>query len=237
MPRKTNVPQGDALHNANGQPPAGDAREHDAVGDVTFDPAAFEASEQQPQPAGPDPFDPASLRLAPDLGAGLGVKKAILKIPVRKPSKGAFCRVHPSEAYRLATAVLDPDDGSREIYLVAPQLRAALAEEPTLKPVLLATALDRQGVLFLWPAGLPKGDRDCDAWSSMREAINLAAQRWVRVAWKDGLGAYEVSYATGELAEPEWPDLAFSDILRIAFKERLITSLDHPVLRKLRGEV
>jgi hypothetical protein len=235
MTRKTNVPQGDALHNANGQPAAGDTREQDAGGDITFDPAALEAT--GPQTPGPDPFDPASLRLAPDLGAGIGVKKAILKIPVRKPSKGAFCRVHPSADYRLATAVLDPDDGTREIYLVAPQLRPALVGEPTLKPVLLATAIDRQGVLFLWPAGLPKGDRDYDAWSSMRQAIDLAARRWVRVVWSDGLGAYEVSYAASELGEPEWPDLKFPDILRIAFKERFITSLDHPVLRKLRGEV
>jgi hypothetical protein len=236
MSRKTNISQGDALHNANGQPSAGDAREPDAGGDLTFNPAALEAI--GPQTPGPDPFDPASLRLAPDLGAGIGVKKAILKIPVRKPSKGAFCRVHPSPDFRLATAVLDPDDGSREIYLVAPQLRSALVGESTLNPVLLATAIDRQGVLFLWKAGLPRGDRDCAAWSSMREAIDQAVRHWVRVAWSDALGAYDVSYATGELPEPEWPaDLAFRDILRIAFKERFITSVDHPILRKLRGEV
>src|SRR5262245_50318032 len=109
MTHKTTLPQGEALANRTGQDLSGEAREPDAGGDTTFDPAALEATD--PPPPGPDPFDPASLRLTPDLGAGLGVKKAILKIPIRKPLKGAFCRVHPSEAYRLATAVLDPDDG------------------------------------------------------------------------------------------------------------------------------
>jgi hypothetical protein len=51
------------------------------------------------------------------------------------------------------------------------------------------------------------------------------------------LGAYEVFEATGELPEPQWPELPFSQILQIAFKDKYIDSLDHPVLRKLRGEV
>ena len=34
-----------------------------------------------------------------------------------------------------------------------------------------------------------------------------------------------------------WPDTPFRDLLRTAFKGRYIDSLDHPVLRKLRGEV
>src|SRR5262249_37973372 len=150
-------------------------------------------------PAGPDPFDPASLRLTPDLGAGIGVKKAILKIPVRKPLKGVFCRVHPSADYRLATAIPDPDDGRREAYPVAPHLRTALVGGPALKPCLVASAIDRQGLLFLWPGGLAKGYRDCDGWSSMRECIDIAVRHWVRVNWKDGLGAYEPGYATGDL--------------------------------------
>jgi hypothetical protein len=240
MARNVSLPSTDP--NVNGQQTGpGDANEPPAVpdADLRFDPAELEGDTPAgpSTPAGPDPFDLASLRLTQDLEVGVGVKKALLKIPVRKPSKGAFCRVHPSEEYRIATAVIDPDDGSRELYLVAGELRPALVTEPTLKPMLLATAVDRQGVLFLWPAALPKGDRDFDAWSSMREAINPATQGWVRVAWSDGLGAYDVAYATGDLGEPEWPDLPFQDLLRIAFKDRFITTLDHPKLRQLRGEV
>ena len=51
------------------------------------------------------------------------------------------------------------------------------------------------------------------------------------------LGAYEIYVATGITAEPEFPDLPMKEILRIAFKGKYIDSIDHPVLRKLRGEV
>jgi hypothetical protein len=51
------------------------------------------------------------------------------------------------------------------------------------------------------------------------------------------LGGYEVFRASGQLAAPEWPELPFRQLLSIAFKGRFIDTLDHPVLRKLRGEV
>jgi hypothetical protein len=51
------------------------------------------------------------------------------------------------------------------------------------------------------------------------------------------LGANEVFLATGELPDPEWPEMSFTRILEVAFKGRYITDLDHPALRRLRGEV
>jgi hypothetical protein len=71
----------------------------------------------------------------------------------------------------------------------------------------------------------------------MLEAIELATRSWVRVAANMSAGCYDVYRAGGQLSEPEWPDLTFQAILRIAFKGRFIDSLDHPVLRQLRGEV
>ena len=59
----------------------------------------------------------------------------------------------------------------------------------------------------------------------------------MRVVANLSLGAYDVFGATGQLGEPEWPDLPFRELLRIAFKDRFISDLDHPALRRLRGEV
>src|SRR5262249_29523335 len=72
-------------------------------------------------PVQPDPFDPASLRLSQDYAADLGVKKALLTVPVRKPDKSWFVRVHPAEDYRLTTAVIELKE-ERETYLVAQTL-------------------------------------------------------------------------------------------------------------------
>jgi hypothetical protein len=50
------------------------------------------------------------------------------------------------------------------------------------------------------------------------------------------LGAYEVYEAAGQWAAPEWPDMPFQQLLKIAFKDRFINGLDHPILKRLRGE-
>lgn len=63
-------------------------------------------------------------------------------------------------------------------------------------------------------------------------------QGWVRIAANMSLGAYEVFVAAGEnLPEPTWPEVDFQTLLRTAFKGHFIQSFDHPVLRRLRGEV
>ena len=48
----------------------------------------------------PDPFDPSSLRLDQSFADGEGVKKLLLTVPVRKPNRQDFVRVHPDAAYR-----------------------------------------------------------------------------------------------------------------------------------------
>ena len=72
---------------------------------------------------------------------------------------------------------------------------------------------------------------------SAAEAAELAMHRWVRLSANMALGAYEIFEAIGNLPEPIWPELPFSEILRIAFRDRMIESLDHPVVQRLRGAV
>jgi hypothetical protein len=131
------------------------------------------------------------------------------------------------------------DDADREIYIVSPALWQELATEPTLKPKYLITAINRQGTLFLWEANLPSPDGRRDEWSrTALEAIEIAQTKWVRMSANMSSGCYDVFAANSQLTEPEWPaDKTFEDILRIAFKDRYIASLDHPKLRELRGEV
>ena len=67
------------------------------------------------------------------------------------------------------------------------------------------------------------------------EAAQLAQTQWIRVAANMSLGGYETFIATGDLPEPEWPDKTMQEIMDIAFKDRYISSTDHPVVRRLRG--
>ena len=122
------------------------------------------------------------------------------------------------------------------LYLVAPKLVPQLGDESTLKARALFTAIDRKDVVFIWPVNLP-GDRP-NAWcDSALEAAKLAEKSWVRVQSNMDLQAYECLKATGNLPEPVWPEENLQQLVRVAFKDRLIDSMNHDVLRQLRGEV
>jgi hypothetical protein len=183
-----------------------------------------------------DPFDVEALRLSQDFRAAVGVRKKLIYIPIGKPSNESWVRTHPDEAYRFTTALLELKK-ERELYIVTPNLWPELVAEPTFSPRLLALAVDRQGNPFLWPTRLPGPDGRIDPWNqSALEGCELARTEWVRLKSNQKIGAYDVSVASFH-AEPEWPDLSFQEILRIAFKDKVISDWEHPVLKRLRGEV
>ena len=182
-----------------------------------------------------DTFNLESLRLSQSFADVVGVKKQILTIPVRKPGPQDFVRVHPDPEMQFTTAVLELKE-ENEIYLVEQPLWAGLPNELT--PKVLFTTINRQGVLTLWPISLPKEDGRPNRWHvSALEAAQLAREHWIRVKSNMSLGAYEVYQAIGDFGEPDWPDLNLQQILEIAFKDRFVRSVDHPVLKKLRGEL
>jgi hypothetical protein len=198
---------------------------------------AKRARRQQEEESNLDPFDPERLRLSQDFASAVGVRKLLTTVPVRKPSKEWFVRTHPDPAYRLETAVLELKE-DREVYLVAPELREDLATEPTFSRRELVLAVNRQGIVFLWPLRLPNLDGRLDEWSrSALDASVLAKEQWVRLSANMSLQAYDATVAPAQLAEPAWPDLPLKEILRIGFRDRMISDRNHPVLRRLRGEV
>jgi len=51
------------------------------------------------------------------------------------------------------------------------------------------------------------------------------------------LAGYRLLKAKGDLGEPEWPSIPFNELLDVAFKERVISTEDHPVFNKLLGRL
>jgi len=60
--------------------------------------------------------------------------------------------------------------------------------------------------------------------------------RWLRVKANMDLGAYDMYEATAAIPDPVWPTATLRELLKIGFRESLIDDLDHPVLKRLRGE-
>jgi len=202
-----------------------------AKAEVPLAPAA--APQVAAEPAIPDPFEPANLRLDQSFTETVAVKKLLTTIPVRRPNRQSFFRVHPDQAYREVFPIINLKDDGEE-YIVVKSLVPELATEIVYKQLCLA--ITRQGTVFFLPLRLPGPDgKDMEWWRSLREHAERAQTRWIRVVPNRDLGAYEAMQAADNLGDPEWPDMGFWDLIKIAFKEYLITDVNHPVIKRLRG--
>ena len=186
-----------------------------------------------PTDPAPDPFDLGSLRLNASFIETAGVKKLFTTVPARKPSPQDFVRVHPSPDYRENFAMIDLKD-DREDYLVRPELLPDLAGEVVYKTIF--TAINRQGVVFLWPIRLPTPDDRKSEWLRSAREAEMAMRRWIRLKANMSLGAYEIAMAESVMAEPVWPEFSYQELVRIAYRDRMIATLDHAVVNRLRGQ-
>jgi hypothetical protein len=187
---------------------------------------------------GPDPFDLKALRIPVNYAEEAGIVRQLTTVPIRKPHRHEWIRVHPDSEYRNDFHLIKLGKGD-EFYLVHPDVRHLVGDEAVAFTVY--TAITKANVLLLWPVSLPSGDdrRPSDWVISAHAAAAEAVKRWVRVKSNKALGAYE-TYATAEsvdMSDPVWPDKSMPDLLRIAFGStgRLIQTVDHPVIRELQG--
>jgi hypothetical protein len=184
-----------------------------------------------------DPFDLKSLREPQSL---IQVRKRRLSVPVRrKPNRLDFVRTHRDPEYRITMALFRPgksdSGGDDEMYFVHPSVLEEMRNE--YRQYTIFTAVNLQGAPFLWAVPLPIDDgREPNTWLvTNREAAELAMNRWVRVASDIGAGAYSVIEYEGAPIEPVWPEETFLDLLKLAFKNRMIDRPDHPMILRLRG--
>lgn len=177
-----------------------------------------------------DPWDLPRLRLAQDFSSERGTK-VLTRVAVRRPGRQEYVRVRGGEDWRLSTLVLRHEE-SRELYLVDPPLRASLALE--VKPVTLFTAITRGNTVFLWSCALPNEQRPNLWHQTAFDAALRAIADWVRLTPDLDAGQYDLFVAEYDF-DPAWPDLTFQELLKLAFKDRFIRSLDHPVVQQLYG--
>ena len=185
-----------------------------------------------------NPFSVASLRLNQNFASLTPVKKEISIVRVGRPGAQDFIRVHPGEDHRISPLgmIITKDDG--EAYAVAPDLAPEVAGE--MKSVTLYLCINRQEVISLWPVPLPDADGKQNVWHKSADiAAQRAMQQWTRVKSNRSAGMYEAFVALEEanIPDPIWPEKTMDELLEIAFRDRLISDFDHPVLRQLRGAV
>jgi len=152
--------------------------------------------------------------------------------PVRKQNQVWF-QVHRA---RMAHAfALIENKGRQETYLVPPQIYQELIGEVYSK-VSFQHARTRQGVSFLWP--IQDADQT-DDWTNEQSALQIVTEyagRWVRVGLKYGVGSLWSLHCRGRISSSGLAPRGFQSRLQKAFRGKIIDSIDHPIVRKLRGK-
>jgi hypothetical protein len=177
----------------------------------------------------------ASLRLSQNFGQTLGVKKVLTTVPVTKPSKDRFFRTHESPD-RVYPAWTLEETGKGETYIVSEEVASVLGT--LVRAVELYVAIDRQNNLFLIPVPLPGGKGVRNSWHESRlQAVIRARSVWLRICSNDASKGYDIYEATASLPEPNWPDITLDELLEIAFRGRILATVDHPVVQEKLGGV
>ena len=120
-------------------------------------------------------------------------------------------------------------------YVVMPELWGEV--DPLAQPTRLVLAVDSNDIPFIWPLAIPDEDKPLSWHTTAMDADALAKDCWVRMQANLSLGAYENIWSKDKLPEPIWPEATWPKLMEIAFKQKIIDSHEHIVLRKLRGEL
>lgn len=177
-----------------------------------------------------DPFDPANACI----GTGneeWEPEEDVKVIACRKPGRQEWFRTHPTIELRVG---LLRDEETKVEYLVAPRVFEQLDDEG--RRSVLHLSVNRQGSYFLFPIAVRDPDGRDNGWVESAERAMLKSKReWTRMKSNMRAGEYKVAGLEADIPDPTWPDLTERELLRLAFADRFVSSMDHPLVRKLRG--
>jgi hypothetical protein len=211
------------------------------VNAITTVETSIDAGQPATPMPGPTPkkkrFDPAELRINPSEMESTAVETQLLMVLVRKPHKQEFIRVHPDQSYRMLTPVIRlKEEGTRDDYfIVHPDVAPHLADE--ISYAMIYACVNRQGSPFLWPVMWPSTDGRPNAWlTTAHQAAEYCITGWARVVPVQDLQSYVLKKPRGIFSDPIWPTQEMGALLELGFgADHLIDSLDHPVVKRLRG--
>lgn len=163
----------------------------------------------------------------------------ITTIPIRNPSKIEYFRVREGDNWKMPVYLLELKDEG-EVYAVLPNCLGGLMEMGVVRKVNLHTLISNTGVLFLSAIPVQQVGETDNAWNRSRTtAYDKAKKEWVRIRADKHLGAYREYTPEGALPEPEWPPKLenIAQAMSIAFKDHVIDSFDHAIVKRIRGLV
>jgi hypothetical protein len=178
------------------------------------------------------PSSSKALELASSLietGAGGEVTRdEMASLPVDKPSKTQFFRIHPTLYADVNVLKVEGINGT-ERYAVVPSMVKSL---DGVSLCTLFFGVHRDGSYFLWPVNATSPDGYS---RSARQIAVAAMKQWCRLVSNRAASVYINRVAPHCTDTPVWPeDKTFTDLLVLAFADgHIIDSPDHPIVKEM----
>lgn len=162
----------------------------------------------------------------------------VFNADVRRPNGKEFVRIDTRPGRTLSVAMTETREQLAVQYsIVTPGMVADMSALGSLNYYQLYSAVNREGVHFIWPVKLQTGGASNDWLKTGLAAAEAAKVHWVRIFADLVQGRYRIMKAEGELDPPVFSEKPFNELLEMGFSDRVIASSDHPICRKLRGQV
>lgn len=123
------------------------------------------------------------------------------------------------------------------LYLVDPESEPGqlLLMHDKLKPAVIVLGMYFHGEVFAWCVKTPAGkNRTADKWAHTRiQCAMIAQEQWVTL--ETGATGYTPRHPVTEFDAPEWDKHDTDELLNLAYKDLVIDSMDHEVIRLFTG--
>lgn len=166
-------------------------------------------------------------------------------IRTQKPNNTDFFRIRPGEEWMMDLPLFAPKGkkgGNNKKYLVMPEFHPELEERNSLQNVRFYFGIIwGSNILFLSDVGIKCNEEGVmNSFNKSRhELYALAMEKWISISANDALKAYTASEAKSKIPDPVYPNKPtnIGEAIQIAFKDNVIDREDHPILKRLRGEI
>ncbi len=163
--------------------------------------------------------------------SGVATAGTPTRIQINKPRRDEWVTVRSGEDWQFATYVIeDTQDMDREIYIVHNDLaNGELADDA--RYAIFHLTISSTGRLFWWHIKMSANSRRNHWAESALKAVEVAQGKWIRVI--PAHEGYEIREAKAQMPEPQWPDMSRDETIRLAFEDRIIDTMEHPIAKRL----
>jgi hypothetical protein len=153
-------------------------------------------------------------------------------VECERPPRGIFFTVRPEtgKPWKNRNFYFLLQMEGRDPYLVTPKIAEQKKEEDTIRPVLIVRYVTMAGEEGLWALKLNPPDGKSNNWNtSALNILELAESGWVRIVSTKKHYRHQLSKKTLKEVPPKFTDRTFKDLIDIAFKDRVVKTLDHEI--------